>query len=165
MSRAAAPSRAPRPEPLERSVDHLLEECRMVLPGVQALFGFQLIAVFNAPFFDLLTAGERRLHLVALVLVSLSVACLMGPAAYHRQAEPETVSRSFVSYAGTLLMLALVPLMFAVSLDVYLIARVVLGDPNEATIVAAGVFAVFAGIWFVLPQMLRAHRRDVRTAT
>jgi hypothetical protein len=129
-----------------------------VLPGVQALFGFQLIAVFNAPFFDLLTAGERRLHLIALVLVSLSVACLMGPAAYHRQAEPHTVSRSFVRYAGTLLMLALVPLMVAVSLDVYLIARVVLGRAFAAAIVAAGVFAVFAGVWFVLPWLLRWRR-------
>ena len=47
------------------AVTHLLEECRMVLPGVQALFGFQLIAVFNAGFGDKLTGAEQRLHLVA----------------------------------------------------------------------------------------------------
>ena len=34
------------------TVTHLLEECRMVLPGIQALFGFQLIAVFNAAFWE-----------------------------------------------------------------------------------------------------------------
>lgn len=33
--------------PLSQAAQHLLEECRMVLPGIQALFGFQLIAVFN----------------------------------------------------------------------------------------------------------------------
>jgi len=33
-----------------KTISHLLEECRMVLPGIQALFGFQLIAVFNQPF-------------------------------------------------------------------------------------------------------------------
>lgn len=27
--------------PLSEAVTHLLEECRMVLPGIQALFGFQ----------------------------------------------------------------------------------------------------------------------------
>lgn len=31
--------------PLSQAAQHLLEECRMVLPGIQALFGFQLIAV------------------------------------------------------------------------------------------------------------------------
>jgi hypothetical protein len=30
---------------LETAATYILEECRMVLPGVQALFGFQMIAV------------------------------------------------------------------------------------------------------------------------
>lgn len=34
-------------EALPEIVTHLLEECRMVLPGIQALFGFQLVAVFG----------------------------------------------------------------------------------------------------------------------
>ena len=45
----------------------LLEECRMVLPGIQALFGFQLIAVFNEGFSDKLTPGEQELHLAAII--------------------------------------------------------------------------------------------------
>ena len=45
----------------------LLEECRMVLPGIQALFGFQLIAVFNEGFSDKLTPGEQKLHLAAII--------------------------------------------------------------------------------------------------
>ena len=36
--------------PLSQTVTFILEECRMVLPGIQALFGFQLIAVFNSTF-------------------------------------------------------------------------------------------------------------------
>jgi hypothetical protein len=32
---------------LTDAAGRLLDECRMVLPGIQALFGFQLIAVFN----------------------------------------------------------------------------------------------------------------------
>lgn len=130
----------------------------MVLPGVQALFGFQLIAVFNAPFFELLTGNERRLHVLALVLVSLSIACLMAPAAYHRLAEPAMISRSFVTYASTLLMIALVPLMVAVSVDIYLIARMVLGDVRAAGGIAGGVGAVFATIWFVVPWIVRRRR-------
>jgi hypothetical protein len=38
------------PEDLERAATHVLEEARMVLPGIQALLGFQLIAVFSSRF-------------------------------------------------------------------------------------------------------------------
>ena len=42
-------------ENLPELVSHLLEECRMVLPGIQALFGFQLVAVFNQAFWEKLS--------------------------------------------------------------------------------------------------------------
>jgi hypothetical protein len=69
--------------PLSEAVTHLLEECRMILPGIQALFGFQFIAVFNASFADKLTSTEQRLHLLALGLVAIAGALVMAPAAYH----------------------------------------------------------------------------------
>ena len=43
---------------LATAVTHLLEECRMILPGLQALLGFQLIAVFSQPFLDRLGTRE-----------------------------------------------------------------------------------------------------------
>ena len=45
-------------EPLEKVVEHLEEEARMILPGIQALFGFQLIAVFNQRFFVFRSVGS-----------------------------------------------------------------------------------------------------------
>lgn len=62
------------PESLDKAITHTLEEARMVLPGVQALFGFQLIAVFNKPFYALLAPAQQRLHLGGMVLTALSVA-------------------------------------------------------------------------------------------
>ncbi|MEO7099505.1 MAG: DUF6328 family protein [Luteolibacter sp.] len=50
--------------PLSKAVLLLLEECRMVLPGIQALFGFQLIAVFNSRFAEALSRTEQSLHLL-----------------------------------------------------------------------------------------------------
>ena len=35
----------------------------MVLPGIQALFGFQLMAVFSPGFWERLDSSEQRLHL------------------------------------------------------------------------------------------------------
>jgi hypothetical protein len=59
-----------------------IEEARMVLPGIQALFGFQLIAAFNATFRQL-EPQEQILHFVALVLVAVAIAIIMTPAAYN----------------------------------------------------------------------------------
>src|SRR6185312_6704027 len=70
---------------LDAAARHVLEECRMVLPGIQALFGFQLIAVFNQGFGEKLSQAQQVLHLVALVLTTLSMALVMTPAALHRQ--------------------------------------------------------------------------------
>lgn len=45
------------PLPLAQAAKLLLEECRMVLPGIQALFGFQLMGVLQARFGEAL--GSR----------------------------------------------------------------------------------------------------------
>jgi hypothetical protein len=38
------------PLKLPDAVKYVFEECCMVLPGIQALFGFQMIAVFDSGF-------------------------------------------------------------------------------------------------------------------
>jgi len=90
-------------EALEREANHVIEEARMVLPGIQALFGFQLVAVFNNRFETALSPQEQTLHLAALVLVTLAIVLIMAPAAYHRQAERGRVSRYFIDLASNLL--------------------------------------------------------------
>jgi Family of unknown function (DUF6328) len=91
---------------LSEAVTHLLEECRMVLPGIQALFGFQLIVVFNPTFYEKLSLTERGFHLTAIGLIVISIAMLMAPAAYHRQKDPQSVSEGFIVIATRLLILA-----------------------------------------------------------
>jgi len=106
------------------------EEARMVLPGIQALFGFQLIAVFNPPFFDLAPA-HRLLHLLSLVLVAIAIGLIMAPAAYHRLAEATRVSRRWVRMAARDIAGAMASLMLAVALDVYLVAAIITRDKRD----------------------------------
>jgi hypothetical protein len=73
---------------LSDAATYLLDECRMVLPGIQALFGFQLIVVFNPGFDQKLSATEQQLHLTAIGLIATAVAIIMTPAAYNRQSTP-----------------------------------------------------------------------------
>lgn len=140
---------------LDREATHTLEEARMVLPGVQALFGFQLIAVYNAPFEKLLTPGEQRLHLLGLVTTAAAIALLMTPAAYQRQAEPHQISKRFVRFSSLLLTAGMFVLMLSVQVDCYLIARIILKQQLPSMLLALGLGVMFAGLWFVLPQLLR----------
>src|SRR2546430_17174050 len=88
----AMASRSKEILPLSEAVTHLLEECRMVLPGIQALFGFQLIAVFNSTFRERLSPTEQCFHLAAIGLVAIAVALVMAPAALHRQTNPQAAT-------------------------------------------------------------------------
>src|SRR5437870_3944780 len=86
-------------ESLKDQARTIHDEARMVLPGIQALFGFQLIAVFTRPFFDL-DAFDRTVHLGSLLLVAVSIGLIMAPAAYHRLAETGRVTGRWVRLAS-----------------------------------------------------------------
>jgi hypothetical protein len=143
---------------LAEATKYLLEECRMVLPGVQALFGFQLVAVFNAPFFEKLTHAEQCIHLLALALVAIAGALIMSPASYHRQTTPRATSADFLRLGGRLLLTAMVPLLLGIGLDFYLIARIVLGSSGFAALEAFGLALFFVLCWFALPRWGRKKR-------
>jgi hypothetical protein len=146
---------------LAEAVTHLLEECRMVLPGVQALFGFQLIAVFNSSFSERLSYGEQNLHLVALASVACAGALVMSPAAYHRQTNPRAVSAHFLAVGGRLLLISMLPLMTGIGLDFYLIVRIVRHDIAFAAGSAVALVLFFATCWFGLPRAIgRRHGVD-----
>ena len=130
----------------------ILEECRMLLPGVQALFGFQLIAVFSSGFGIELTEAEKRLHLAAIVLVAVSAALIMAPAAYHRQTGAERMDRGFIVMATRCLLASMPPLALGIGLDTYLVARVVLGSVVGAGSVAIALLLSVAWLWFVVPR-------------
>src|SRR4051812_7968323 len=95
---------------LSDAASFLMHECRMVLPGVQALFGFQLIAVFSERFDSALGPEEQVLHVAALSLVALAGAMLMAPAAYHRSIGVRRVSERFIRNSTRLLMGSMLPL-------------------------------------------------------
>jgi len=151
----------PQPEREELSLNdaatHVLEECRTVVPGMQALFGFQLIAVFSTGFREQLSSTERLIHLISIVLVTIAIALVMSPAALHRQTEPLSVSRPFISMSSRLLMASLVPLAVGICLDIYLVTRVTVGTRGVAATVAVFLLGVFILLWLLLPRLARAR--------
>jgi len=129
-----------------------LDEARMVLPGIQALFGFQLIAVFTEGFRRVADV-ERLAHLGSLLLVTIAIALIMTPAAYDRIVGEPRVSRRFITLASRLITSAMV--MLGVALEIYVVSLTVLGDPRLAAGVALAVALLFAALWFALPWLRR----------
>jgi len=140
-------------ESLEEAVTHTTDEGRMVLPGVQAILGFQLIAVFNQKF-EQLSHGLQLMHLAAFVLLALAMGLLMTPAAYHRTMERDFVTRRFLVVASALLTGAMFPLLLGLSLDAYVIAHIVTRDSDAALGVSGGIFLLLGGLWYVFPRVI-----------
>ena len=136
----------------------MLEECRMVLPGIQALFGFQLIAVFNQGFSEKLSEPQQLMHLGAIILVAVAIALVMAPAALHRQSEPQEVSERFVWLSSNLLLASMFPLAVAICLDAWLVTSVIVGRNEAGLAVAVALLAVFSLLWLLLPRR-EAHLR------
>jgi hypothetical protein len=142
-------------ESLEEQANHAIAEARMVLPGVQALLGFQLVAVFNQRF-TAFTADEQLLHFAAFLLIAGATGLLMTPAAYHRQTGAGRITSHFVTLATRLIMMAMWPLTVGIALDTYLIGRLIFPDSlNTAATAGAAVFLLLAGLWFAFPLLAR----------
>ena len=140
---------------LADAVKEMMLEGRSLMPGVQALFGFQLLGAFNPRFDELLAPAEKGLYLVALTLTGAAAALLMAPAVYNRQTDPFDVSERLLRLGSRLLSASLPCLGLATCLDVYLVARVVTDSRPAAAAIGGGLGVVIAGLWGVLPRSKR----------
>lgn len=146
-------------ESLKDDLRNVLEEARMVLPGIQALIGFQTMAVFNQRF-STMPDEVKTAYLVALGLLILGMGLLMTPAAYHRLAERGMVSLRMINLSSTLITTGMVPLMLAFAIDVYVVAVAAIGNSTVGVCGAAGTVVFLTGLWFVFPlaKKRRANR-------
>jgi hypothetical protein len=141
-------------ESLKEEMSNVVSEARMVIPGAQALFGFQTMAVFNQRFEDLPTSGVIC-YLAGLGLLALCIALLLAPAAYHRIAQGGEVSPHLLKLSSRLIFVGMAPLMLSLALDIYVVCLAALDDARIATVAAVLAFAVFSWLWFVFPLMRR----------
>jgi hypothetical protein len=129
----------------------------MVLPGIQALFGFQLIVVFHPTFSEKLGPTEQILHLVAIGLIAAAIAIIMAPAAYHRQTDSRQVTAKFIRLSTRLLLWSMGPLALSISIEFYLVGRIITGPSVMLPIVVA-LLALFGLLWIALPRFRALER-------
>lgn len=146
-------------EPLKDEMTSVIEEARMVIPGVQALFGFQTMAVFNNRFSALPDVGKLA-YLAALGLLTLAIGLLMTPAAYNRLAERGQVSSRMIKLSSIAITAGMAPLVLAFALDVYIVILAVLDNAQAAWLGALATMFVLTTLWFVFPIVSKRLYRN-----
>jgi hypothetical protein len=142
----------------DTQIVQILMEGHMILPGLLSIMGLQIVSVFNNVFQEQLQPFERVLHLAALGLLGIGVGLVLTPAAYHRQVAPQTIPNDFQRLASRFITVAMVPLMLALTIDIYLVAKLALKATPISVALAVGMLILFGGLWFVFPQIV-SHQR------
>ena len=147
---------------LDRNLEEMTGELRVVVTGVQVLFAFLLIVPFNTGF-----AGvgpfERAVYFVTLLCSAFAALCTIAPAAYHRVLFRSDDKRHVVFVANRIVLVGLVFLALAMCGALLLVTTKLFGAA-VGTITAALVAVPFALLWFFAPLLRRAEH-DPATAT
>jgi hypothetical protein len=132
---------------LKDKIQQVLTEVRVVLPGAQALLGFQFISLLMEGF-EKLPQSSKYVHFISLSLVALSVILLMTPAAYHRLVEQGEDTEHFHRFASRILLASMVPLALGITGDFFVVARKITEAEGLSIGLAALALLIFYGLWF-----------------
>lgn len=146
-------------EKTTNKIKHALLEARMVLPGAQALLGFQF-ATMLVEGFDKLPDSSKAVHLVSLALVALAVIYLIAPAAYHRIVEEGEESEHFHNVASRFMLAAMVPLALGICGDLFVVVRKVTESATVGVVFASLMLAAFYGLWFGYTFAVKGRKRQ-----
>ena len=137
----------------DRQMMELLNELRVAMPGVQILFGFLLTVPF-AQGFTKVTAFERDVYFVTVLLTAASTACLIAPSAAHRLLFHAGERPWLIEHANRMLIGGLAFLGLALVGAILLVTHYLF---DGAVVVIAPVLVALGllALWFVRPLMRR----------
>ena len=140
---------------LNRNLDQLLQELRVVLPGVQVLFAFLLAVPFSTRF-NQVDGVERIVFFVALIFTAISVVLLMAPSIQHRILFRHDQKPYLVRAGSALTIAGMTALAIAMTLSIVLVADVLYGY-WAASIAGAMALVSIVTIWYAVPIERRRH--------
>jgi len=138
---------------IDRELMELLNELRIVLPGVQVLFAFLLILPFQQRF-DVTSDVDRAIYGRALLSSAVAAALLIAPSAYHRLNFRRHNKERMVRDANRLLLAGILATGVGIACAIYLVTDVVFGG-TVAMAATFGTIVVYGSLWVVLPLVRR----------
>jgi Family of unknown function (DUF6328) len=141
--------------PLQTRIEQLLTEARIIIPGAQALFGFQFVAMLTTGF-DRLPQTAKLVHAAALCLIAVNVVVLMTPAALHRLSFGGEDSEAFLRMGSALVVAAPLFLAGGIAAESYVVLQKTFESARWAVAGGACSFLALIMLWYALPLALRA---------
>ena len=142
-----------RQERTARELIELLNELRVILPGVQVLFAFLLMVPFTQRFPDL-DDLETGVFFMTLLCTAVSTALLIAPSGHHRLLWRRGVREQRLGLGNRLTIAGLIFLLPAIVGVVFVITAFIF-DLTAAVVVTGLLALFFVLLWFVLPLRYR----------
>ncbi|HEX5308463.1 MAG TPA: DUF6328 family protein [Solirubrobacteraceae bacterium] len=142
-------------ERLDRNLEELTGELRVVVTGVQVLFAFLLIVPFDSGF-EHVGSFERTVYFITLVLAALAAVCTIAPSAAHRFLFRHDDKHHIVFSSNRVVIAGLVFLALAMCGCMLLVTTKLFGVTAGVLAACIGVIP-FAVLWFAAP-ILRLRR-------
>ena len=143
--------------PLDERITQMLTEARVVLPGVQALLGFQLASVISQSF-ERLPASSKTVHAASLGCIAVAVILLIAPAAYHRIVFSGQDTEEVHRFGSWLVTCATAPLALGLSGDIYVVLTEITVSAMIGAFTASFTLVFLVGLWHLFPAVIRARR-------
>ena len=140
--------------PLSEKIKTMMTETRVVLPGAQAMLGFQFTA-FLTDGFASLSEAAKLVHFASLCCVALSIILLMAPAAYHRIVARGEDQPDVERFGSAVMLASLVPLALGLTGDFYVTAEKLEYGGGAALAATVVALLIFLGFWFGYPVVAR----------
>jgi hypothetical protein len=153
-SRSMRRNESEQTTPLSAKVEQMLTEARVIIPGSQALLGFQLTVTLTRAF-ENLPYESKLVHAVALCCIALSIILLMATAAVHRISFAGEDSPQFLAIGSWFVIAGPFPLALGVALDTYVATARALESAVAAAWIAGLTAMALMMIWYAYPLMLR----------
>lgn len=148
-------------EELRQRYYGLMQELRVILPGVQVLVGFLLTVPFAQRFGEL-DSTAKAFYGAALLSGILSVVAFVTPTAFHRMGDRRArAKRLYLAILLTRAGIALLAVTLLTSL--FVVARFVFDTPVALALCAVSGVAMVA-LWFLTPLRSRWSRNATTSA-
>jgi hypothetical protein len=142
---------------LKTRIEQLLTEARLIIPGGQALFGFQFVAMLTTGF-DRLPESAKIIHAAALCLVGMNVIIMMTPAALHRLSFGGEDSLRFLRLGSAFVIAGPAFLAAGIAAETYVVFLKALNSPPAAAAASIATLLALGGFWYVWPLALRSKQ-------
>lgn len=146
------------PTSIDVRIEHMLTEARVLLPGAQALFGFQMAILLTDAFAEL-PSVSKGLHGAALCWIALAIILLMSPAAFHRIAFEGQNSERFYRVGARFVVVSAIPLAIGITFDLHVALARALDSWIAGALIAVAIGIILVFLWFIQPLLIRATDR------